>query len=222
MKIELNVILPNGFSYVWTYQGVTLSMGRDQTCDMEVDDTAPRSVSRRHARMECGENGMLLVRDFQSKNGTYLNGERISGVAPLRLGDEIRLGRKGPRLIVLKFAPDGTARRAVGPPPLPTPKPKVQDAVPAAVEHRMRFDLGQWMVAMAGMSAVLALAMLVSMLWLSSRPSAPTPRDCPDFRVSENGTVPFRAGLPTEKPVHVDVVLTYRGSNPGGRDRADQ
>jgi pSer/pThr/pTyr-binding forkhead associated (FHA) protein len=230
MKIELNVIMPTGFSYFWTYQGVTLSMGRDPACEMAVDDTAPRSVSRRHARIECDKNGTLSVRDLQSRNGTYVNGQRISGAVPLRLGDQIRLGRKGPRLIVLKFVPDGKVKHVACPPPLPAPKPRENDAAPrdcpdcrvstngivpldaavsVAAKHRVRLGVGQWLVAMAGTSAVMVLTMLVSILWLTGPPSAPPPAAA-------------TALVQTEEPVCVDVLLTCLGFNPGGHDRADQ
>src|SRR5438128_5853193 len=47
-----------------------------------------------------GATGGLVVRDAESKNGTYLNGERISKPMPIRLGDKIMLGQGGPVLLV--------------------------------------------------------------------------------------------------------------------------
>jgi hypothetical protein len=210
MKIELNVVMPGGLSYVWNYQGVALSMGRDPACDMTVDNSLPRNVSRRHARVERGENGTLVVRDFQSRNGTYLNGARVSGVSgPLKLGDEIRLGRKGPRLIILKCVPDGKAKHAACPPPLPLKRSTFQKAIRAAARHRVRPDIAQWTLAVAGTVAIAVVTMLVSMLWLSAPPPAPSPPA-------------VASHLQTEQPTHLDVVVTYRRSNPGGHDRASQ
>jgi hypothetical protein len=50
-----------------------------------------RQVSRYHARIE-RRNGEYLLRDLGSKNGTYVNGERV-GDEPYRLhdGDEIQI-----------------------------------------------------------------------------------------------------------------------------------
>ncbi len=49
-------------------------------------------VSRLHARFEDGENGWRLVDDGLSSNGTFVNGERVSGSRPLNDGDVLRFG----------------------------------------------------------------------------------------------------------------------------------
>ena len=49
------------------------------------------TVSRLHAVVERFPSGWC-IRDMGSRNGTYLNGERISGERVLRPGDEIRVG----------------------------------------------------------------------------------------------------------------------------------
>ena len=49
-------------------------------------------VSRFHARVLVSDGGATLE-DAESKNGTYLNGKRITASAVLSDGDEIRLGR---------------------------------------------------------------------------------------------------------------------------------
>jgi hypothetical protein len=50
-------------------------------------------ISRLHARFEKRE-GVWYVEDLGSMNGTYLNGQRISGPQALRSGDRLRLGLK--------------------------------------------------------------------------------------------------------------------------------
>lgn len=51
-------------------------------------------ISRRHAMLCLREDGLELI-DLGSRNGTYLNGERLQGHQPARLqsGDELRLGK---------------------------------------------------------------------------------------------------------------------------------
>lgn len=65
----------------------TIRVGRDPTCDLAIPD---RSVSRNHATIEVHED-QTLVRDGGSKNGTFVNGERVKERA-LRPGDVIAFG----------------------------------------------------------------------------------------------------------------------------------
>jgi pSer/pThr/pTyr-binding forkhead associated (FHA) protein/S1-C subfamily serine protease len=56
-------------------------------------------VSARHAELRYGDGGWS-VRDLQSRNGVFVNGERVQGERILTLGDELRLGETGPRFRV--------------------------------------------------------------------------------------------------------------------------
>ena len=47
----------------------SLVIGRDDSCDVVLDDTA---VSRRHLRLDLSEDGGCQVIDLGSKNGTFL------------------------------------------------------------------------------------------------------------------------------------------------------
>ncbi len=70
----------------WYLQGVTI-LGRAPDCDIVVPD---RQVSRRHARVTETPEGFLLE-DLGSKNGTYINGQRITQPTLLRDGDEVQV-----------------------------------------------------------------------------------------------------------------------------------
>jgi pSer/pThr/pTyr-binding forkhead associated (FHA) protein len=48
-------------------------------------------VSRVHASLQVGERGALL-RDRDSKNGTWVNGVRIASAVRLEEGDEVVIG----------------------------------------------------------------------------------------------------------------------------------
>ncbi len=50
-----------------------------------------QTVSRRHAELR-SENGVTLLTDLHSANGTYVNGVRLTKPVRLRHGDQIRLG----------------------------------------------------------------------------------------------------------------------------------
>ncbi len=61
--------------------------------DLAVYPVASQGISRRHV-MICREQRMLTVRDMDSTNGTYLNGQRLVPLEArvLRDGDELTLG----------------------------------------------------------------------------------------------------------------------------------
>jgi pSer/pThr/pTyr-binding forkhead associated (FHA) protein len=62
-----------------------LTLGRDSANDIVIDHPL---ASRRHARLEHDETG-YFVRDLESTNGTYLNGDRIEGAHALRNQDRV-------------------------------------------------------------------------------------------------------------------------------------
>jgi len=65
-----------------------LVVGRDMDCDITIVD---RQVSRFHAKFEPIKDGQVRIVDLDSKNGTYVNGERINGSYNLGDGDEIKI-----------------------------------------------------------------------------------------------------------------------------------
>ena len=52
---------------------------------------ADGSVSRRHCAIVVHATRGCEVYDTASKNGTYVNGQRINGLTALKAGDQIRL-----------------------------------------------------------------------------------------------------------------------------------
>src|SRR3954447_11432592 len=52
-----------------------------------------REISRRHARVSRGADGLLTIEDLRSANGTFVNGERIDAPRTLELGDSVRMGQ---------------------------------------------------------------------------------------------------------------------------------
>jgi len=65
-----------------------LLIGRDEACDITIPD---RQVSRLHAKIEPIENAEIRLVDLDSKNGTYINGERIKDSHNLIDGDAIKI-----------------------------------------------------------------------------------------------------------------------------------
>lgn len=65
-----------------------VTLGRDITNDIVINDP---EVSRHHMRLTRGAGGFTLE-DLGSTNGTFVNGQRLTGARPLRPGDMVGLG----------------------------------------------------------------------------------------------------------------------------------
>jgi DNA-binding winged helix-turn-helix (wHTH) protein len=63
-------------------------LGRDPDVHVFIDHA---SVSRRHARISIARD-ITLLEDLKSRNGTYLNGQRIGAATPIHPGSVIGLG----------------------------------------------------------------------------------------------------------------------------------
>jgi hypothetical protein len=74
-----------GVAYDIPHDGATLGRG-----DVEIQLEDPFASSR-HARIS-RQGYVLVIEDLGSTNGTYLNGEPLSGPQPLHPGDRIRIG----------------------------------------------------------------------------------------------------------------------------------
>lgn len=71
----------------WQLQAEVTLLGRAKDADITIDD---RRISSRHAQV-VHRDGQHILQDLGSKNGTYLNGERLQGQRALADGDEICL-----------------------------------------------------------------------------------------------------------------------------------
>ena len=73
-------------------------LGRERGCDCRLLD---KTISARHARLAY-HHGQWWVEDLGSKNGTYLNQERIIQAVVVTEGDELRCGQ-----VVLQVSIEG-------------------------------------------------------------------------------------------------------------------
>lgn len=79
---------------VYTLKPGKNTIGRSTDNDIVI---AEESVSRAHAEIDCQDN-RLVIRDLGSKNGTFVNQERIEKPHVLKSGDQIHIGQRLTRL----------------------------------------------------------------------------------------------------------------------------
>lgn len=75
-----------GAEYIMT--SPTISIGRKSSCDVIIGDV---KSSREHCQVSVDGDG-YIIKDMNSRNGTYLNGEKMEGQTGLYAGDRIRIG----------------------------------------------------------------------------------------------------------------------------------
>ena len=101
-----------------------IGLGRHPLSDVRFDADRDLDVSSRHAAIVRKTEGFVL-QDLGSRNGTFVNGQRVTGDALLRDGDVIGFGANGPALefavieteadLPATAAAEGLAERASSP-----------------------------------------------------------------------------------------------------------
>src|SRR5574342_1063905 len=122
---------------VFPLESDQITIGRDSTNDVAINDA---EVSRRHSRLTF-QGGKYVVEDMGSTNGTFVNGQRLSGPHVLKPGDVLAFGEQ----IVLMYDaavmdPGATVASvrsprsvtSVPPPVMPAPVPAYAGEVPAS------------------------------------------------------------------------------------------
>ena len=128
-------------------KGTRIRLGRGKECEVRPVEGSEGIVSRVHAELSVGPSGGLSLRDVGSKNGTFLNGDRIQDPMPVRLGDRITLGPGGPVLVVEGIG-TGPMKAAARPPAVPevmgqkTVMGLINSALEQAREERRRGGRG--------------------------------------------------------------------------------
>lgn len=73
----------------FAFSAYIATLGRDADCTIPIDDPA---VSRKHASVLRLPNGVFIVKDLASTNGTFVRSERIVSGTKLEAGDRLQLG----------------------------------------------------------------------------------------------------------------------------------
>jgi hypothetical protein len=73
---------------VYPLEAQEISVGRDNSNMIAINDV---EVSRRHAKVEL-RGSAYVIQDLGSTNGTFVNGQRVSGIQVLNPGDTVSFG----------------------------------------------------------------------------------------------------------------------------------
>jgi len=88
MEVKLIVLHGKSAGKEVPVPGPKFFIGRAEDCHLRPQSDA---VSRHHCAVLV-EDGFVSVRDFGSKNGTFVNGERVTGERELKTGDRLKVG----------------------------------------------------------------------------------------------------------------------------------
>lgn len=102
--IRVRILTGGNAGRVHAFQRGPVTAGRHPACDLRFAAHADLEVSARHAVLE-HDGAAWTIRDTGSTNGTFINGQPITGTAVLRTGDRIAFGAGGPLVEVEIPAP---------------------------------------------------------------------------------------------------------------------
>lgn len=109
----------------WLVDRAEMVLGREETCDIVIP---VRQISRQHLRIIM-EGGSAFIEDLRSKNGTWVNGYRLTGMRELEDGDEIRIAKD----IRLRFVGSGATA--------PSTTRVLPDVIPSSAMSGLRMML---------------------------------------------------------------------------------
>jgi pSer/pThr/pTyr-binding forkhead associated (FHA) protein/S1-C subfamily serine protease len=181
-----------------------LLIGRDPAAAVRFDPSQDDLVGRQHARItrDGPEATTFTLSDLDSRNGTFLNKQRVSGKVVIRPGDIVQLGAGGPEFefdVEPRPAPDVKATRlgivpasadatrmapsvnVTAPAAMPTPAPVVSAPIPSGVGkatvERMITDTQKKSQTMNyAMAAALGLVVVAGIGWAMTRPKPVDPQ----------------------------------------------
>jgi S1-C subfamily serine protease len=205
---------PSGVAEFPASQHHELIIGRDPSCDVKFDPDNDL-VSRRHARMNQGPGpGTYTIADLGSRNGTFVNRQRIFEPVVLAPGDTVQLGPGGPEFQFDLDPPPPAAVKAtrlagavvVAPPAAMAPtrtsdasaaNPAAQTRIGKATVERLIGELTRksrktFYMACGG---VLLLVIAASVGLYLARPRATTVVQKIEQRVGPNGLSPTQVAL---------------------------
>lgn len=105
-------------------------IGRSDECHLRPKSDA---ISRNHCAILVHEEE-VTIRDLNSRNGTFINDERIADERALKTGDKLRIGKLEFEVLIK------TTKKT----PEPVPDPDTKDKKPSD-SSSMEFDVSEWL-----------------------------------------------------------------------------
>ncbi len=119
MKPQIKVLSGVDAGQVFVFSKSYIAVGRHPASDLRFNPDKELDVSSRHAAI-LKQGDRWLVRDLGSRNGTLVNGHRVSGDLRLDDTDQIRFGADGP-VVEFRLVPDATPHTGPARPEAPSP-----------------------------------------------------------------------------------------------------
>ena len=93
-------------------------IGRDPSVSVLYDANRETLVSRRHTRIVQSpkDPNIFTIEDLNSRNGTYVNGTKVIGAQRLYPGDQVEIGKGGPKLKFTLYPESNLYTEAAGVP----------------------------------------------------------------------------------------------------------
>ncbi len=207
MEVKLVVVHGKHAGQEIPIQGPKFFIGRAEDCNLR-----PHSdlVSRHHCVIMV-EEGFVAVRDFNSKNGTFVNGEKLAGEAEIKSGDHLKVGQIE---FEVQIAPTLAGKKA--------PKVKsVQEAAARTVQSarpgsdKGDLDLGEWFDDSTGSALSDTTTMLPKNLKDLSAGEQGEAAPPPEARKDEE---PPKEEEPAPPPPKSDVASTRDAATKGLKD----
>ena len=142
MELKLKVLDGKHAGQDVSVSGTKFFIGRAEDCQLRPGSDM---VSRHHCVLLV-DDGYVGVRDLGSKNGTYVNAERLTGERELHAGDHLKVGPLG-FAIMLSTGVGGKKRPAVS---------DIKEAATRAASSTVTagdVDVSQWLTPEAGATA---------------------------------------------------------------------
>jgi type III secretion system YscD/HrpQ family protein len=125
---------PNAGAEIPLQKGSDYLIGKDaESCDIAFYDL---SVSRTHARLTLSEEGIIEIEDLGSKNGTIINGSRITERSALTTQHMVQMGTTIFLIIDLEAAQE----TIYAPPPYEVPQHKPPEEIAAELEEAEQLE----------------------------------------------------------------------------------